>query len=316
MKTNKTISLNLPWNKLIEEFLAKISTKKTTIETYQYALNSWVAFLEREEKPIDSLRVMAYQKDMLERDLSAYTIGVYLSALKKFFDYLIEKKQMTINLVETVVRPEKPEARKECLAHDEFLKAVKLLDEWSNNTANGLRDRTIIAFKLFTGLRDISLVTANIKDFQIKDGIPTLHYQAKGKNSKDKMVILTRRPYRILTDYLNKRPSAKIKDPLLVSHSRRNPNQRLTRKTFYRVGQNFLKSLGIQRPTVTPHSLRHTAITFAIIGGADITQAKDMAGHKHIETTEGYRHKLTRLTDPAEEYIEKYVNKQMSLKKG
>ena len=45
-----------------------------------------------------------------------------------------------------------------------------------------------------------------------------------------------------------------------------------------------------------------------ILGGANIEQAREMAAHSSIETTAFYFHDLKRLSDPAEEYIPKYLN--------
>lgn len=58
---------------------------------------------------------------------------------------------------------------------------------------------------------------------------------------------------------------------------------------------------------ITPHSLRHTAVTLALQAGANILQVQAMARHKDIATTMVYVHNLTRIEDAAEKKINKIL---------
>ena len=61
---------------------------------------------------------------------------------------------------------------------------------------------------------------------------------------------------------------------------------------------------GINSDRITAHSMRHTAVTLALIGGASIQEAQSMARHTNINTTMIYAHNLDRLDSPAESKIE------------
>lgn len=96
-------------------------------------------------------------------------------------------------------------------------------------------------------------------------------------------------------------------EPLFTSCSDRNHSKRLTTQFIRLIIRNLFTQANIIRSEVKPHSLRHAAITFAILGGADITSAQAMASHRSIDTIAGYFHDIERLDNPAESYIEKYL---------
>ena len=308
---NKSITLNRPWEKLTEEFIRNLNKRETTKHAYKEALRNWVDFIGAENLTLSVEDIETYKTRLVDRKYSPYTINLYLTALKIFFDYLVRIDHIQSNPAEKIERKQRPKSRRDCLTEDEFFKLLQLEQLRADSD---LRDRAILVLKMCTGLRDISLVLADVGDIQVKSGEPVLYYQGKGRDTKDEFVILTKRPFEAINEYLSRRPAAKPADPLFVSTSKRNFNQRVTTKTMGRVVKKFYKWANIIRPGIKPHSLRHTAVTFSLLGGADITQVKDMAGHKSIETTIGYRHNLERMTDPAEMYVERYIDKNLKSK--
>ena len=64
-----------------------------------------------------------------------------------------------------------------------------------------------------------------------------------------------------------------------------------------------MRRVGINSERLTPHSLRHTAISLAIEGGASLTQAQAMARHASPTTTMVYFHNTNRIRDAAEKCV-------------
>jgi integrase/recombinase XerD len=66
----------------------------------------------------------------------------------------------------------------------------------------------------------------------------------------------------------------------------------------YRTVQRLARSAGIAHADrITPHSLRHTAITSALDAGSPLRDVQDLAGHADPRTTRRYdrgRHNLDR----------------------
>jgi len=58
---------------------------------------------------------------------------------------------------------------------------------------------------------------------------------------------------------------------------------------------------GITRK-VSPHALRHAAITHSLARRANILKVKEMAGHSSLSTTQRYLHDLDSLKDNAADY--------------
>jgi site-specific recombinase XerD len=63
-----------------------------------------------------------------------------------------------------------------------------------------------------------------------------------------------------------------------------------------------VRAAGI-RKSASPHWLRHTAITLALVGGARVEQAQAMAGHSDLRTTTRYAHTAQQLQETAADYI-------------
>ena len=64
-----------------------------------------------------------------------------------------------------------------------------------------------------------------------------------------------------------------------------------------------LKRIGIDDPRFTAHSLRHSAITFALLAGAELADAQAMARHADISTTMVYSHHVDRMANAAEDRV-------------
>lgn len=55
---------------------------------------------------------------------------------------------------------------------------------------------------------------------------------------------------------------------------------------------------------VTPHWLRHTNATLALLNGASLQQVQETLGHAHINTTQRYLHTVSQLKKSAPDYVE------------
>jgi integrase/recombinase XerC/integrase/recombinase XerD len=64
-----------------------------------------------------------------------------------------------------------------------------------------------------------------------------------------------------------------------------------------------MRAVGLDDSRLTAHSLRHTAISLSILGGASLQQAQAMARHSDSKTTLVYFHNLERISLGAEKFI-------------
>ena len=93
-------------------------------------------------------------------------------------------------------------------------------------------------------------------------------------------------------------------EPLFCSHSDRNRGEDLTTRSVSRIIKQALRGVGLDDSRLTAHSLRHTAISLSIQGGASLQQAQAMARHSDSKTTLVYFHNLERISLGAEKFIQ------------
>ena len=77
----------------------------------------------------------------------------------------------------------------------------------------------------------------------------------------------------------------------------------MTTRTISGIIKGHMRAAGYDSERLTAHSLRHTAATLALMGGATIQEAQQMLRHSNINTTMLYSHNLTRAANTSEARI-------------
>ena len=85
--------------------------------------------------------------------------------------------------------------------------------------------------------------------------------------------------------------------------------QRLSPQGVSRTVKQALMAAGLNSPRLTAHSLRHTAVTLALSGGATLQQVQQFARHRLIETTLRYAHNLEYARNPCSKLVMKLVGR-------
>jgi len=241
---------------------------------------------------------------IVPKPLSSSTINNYLSAVRKFFTWL-NREGYCPNIAKNVNGIGKQDGfRKHTLSKEQVLDA---LSSFNRDTLNGLRDYAIFNLMVRTGCRDCEVVRAKIRHLRVESGQTVLDIQAKGHYESDQFKVLMLKAKEPIREYLDARKRIlpfNDDDFLFVSHAKRNYMKGLTTRSVSRIIKTALRNIGLDTDKLTAHSLRHTAITLAIAGGASLHQAQAMAGHKDSRTTELYFHNLKRIEDAAEKYID------------
>ena len=170
------------------------------------------------------------------------------------------------------------------------------------------RDRVIITLMIFTGIRTIEVQRANIEDIRFYCGKNVLWIQGKGHEEKDEFVILETPVLKEIQKYLTTRQKRSKLESLFTILSRNSYGERLTVESISRIVKKSLRNIMIDDSRITAHSLRHTAVTFAILQGATLQEAQMLARHKNIGTTMVYAHNLDRITSNPEHKIAEYLS--------
>ena len=285
-------------------FLNELDIKENSKGTYKRALTQFFSFMSNNIEELTSNDILTYKRHLETLGLAAYTITAYLVVVRRFFAWT-ESKKLYPNIAKTIKGMRRPNGfRKEPLTMEQTKEVIRNIDV---STLQGKRDFAIINLLVRTGLRTIEIQRANIEDVNQSSGVSKLHIQGKGRDTKDEYVLLTHTSLKPILDYLKCRDNTNDTDPLFTSISDRNNGKRMTTRSLSRIVKGALIEVGIDSKRLTAHSLRHTAITTALLAGASLQEVKTMARHADINTTLIYSHNIERGINGAEYKIDKYM---------
>lgn len=292
---------------LMERFMASQDCSASSKRTYRRQIKQYFAWLQETNTvqrigSMTRIDILVYKRFLRhERKLSIYTINGYLTVIKKLYTWL-ESEKLYPNIARGVKGYKKPRGhRKDCLSAEQLNKALDTLDR---TELTGLRNFALFNLMARTGLRDIEVARAQMGDMRTESGQAVLWIQGKGRDMKDEYVVLTKKAMYPILDYLRARQASNAEEPLFCSLSNRNKGKALKTRSISRIVKNMLKQIGLGDARHTAHSLRHTAITLAILGGAEPTQVQAMARHSDPKATMGYYHNLDRIESAAEKSID------------
>ena len=294
---------------LIQAFLDSQDIKPASKATYSRSLKQFTAWLQQTGRStrmetLNRLDILAYRDSLLEAGKSAYTIQAYLASVKQLYAWL-ETEKAYPDITRGIKPGKKPRGfRKDILSEDSLR---KVLASMKQDSLEGLRDYAIVSLLARTGLRTVEVQRAAIGDLRQEPGLEAservLWIQGKGRDSKDDFVLLTEAAVKPIQDYLRARGKTQDTEPLFCSCSDRNKGQALTTRSLSRIVKQALRKAGLDSERLTAHSLRHSAISLAVAGGASLQQVQAMARHTDVKTTMTYFHNLSRLQSGAERYI-------------
>lgn len=295
---------NLDIHRIISEFLEAQDVRENSRKTYERQLRAFILWMTGSGRvllgaPLKRQDILEYRTYLQQRTKSAFTVNGYMTAVRKLFAWL-ESEKVCPDVTRGIKGLKKPNGHmKDTLTPDQLRNALDSLDE---GVPTGLRDIALFNLMARTGLRDIEVARALVGDVRQEAGQAVLYIQGKGRDSKDEFVLLTDEAIQPLHKYLVTR---KVEEsaPLFCSGANRNAGGNLTPRSISRIIKGILIGIDIDSKRLSAHSLRHTAITLSILGGATLEQAGAMARHKNIATTQTYWHNLERIKQGAEKFI-------------
>ena len=299
--SGEIVSDNTPAGRA-EDFLRSLDVSERSRATYTRSLKQfigWLADTGRNTLQLQREDILAY-KEYLQSSKSAYTVTLYLTSVRKLYQYL-ESQKVYPDITRGIKGSKKPRGfRKDTLSQNQLR---EVLDSMELKSLEGQRDYAMFNLMARTGLRAIEISRALVGDIRQETGQPVLWIQGKGRDSKDDFVILTPEALKPIKAYLKVRGRVKKDKPLFCSHSDRNQGEALTTRSVSRIIKQALRGVGLDDSRLTAHSLRHTAISLSIQGGASLQQAQAMARHTDSKTTLVYFHNLERISLGAEKCI-------------
>ena len=259
---------------------------KETVGTYRRSLNEferWHA-VERGAFRFRTEDVERYKLYLMEdRELSQVSVSTYLTALRRFCQYLVDVGLLEENPARPVKGNRRPsEHSRKVFTEDEV---ARLLDVLRTTSPIEKRDRAIVFLMLYAGLSEIEIVRADLRDLDQTLLGWYLRVQGKGRTVKDQQVPVDPPVMDAIRLYLDTRGRIRPEDPLFVSHGHRSAGARLNTRSVRSRVNALLKTARLKRPGVTPHSLTHTAALIWLNDGMGVEEVRERMRHGTLDTT-------------------------------
>ncbi len=253
---------------------------------YAKALDEIYALCEERKQPLSRALLMEYRAAMLEKWLSASTVNVRLSAIRKLIGEAqrngIIGAEEGANLAGVPNLSQKGTRLGNWLTRDQ---AKMLLTVPDRSKIKGKRDYVILALLLGCALRRQELASLDVDGIQMCEGrwvLPDL----RGKGGRVRTVAI---PIWVKYGIDAWMVAAKIEDGRLLrplSKSGKLIGDELGDWAVWSVVEQSAKEIGIEH--FGAHDLRRTCAKLCRKNGGDLEQIKFLLGHSSIQTTERY----------------------------
>ena len=213
--------------------------------------------------------------------LMASSQRTYLSAVRRFFAYLVKRHQVFQDPTDAVRLPRVLTLPRLVLSESEV---ARLVETPFRGSVHGTRNRAILELLYGTGVRLSECCRIDLTDVDLGQGLLLVR---NGKGRKDRVVPMAGRAVFMLDNYLREARPELVQSPrenaLFLNHF----GNRLGKTMVDTVVHQSAKKAGI-KAAVSPHILRHSFATHLLRRGANIREVQELLGHKSLQSTEVY----------------------------
>ena len=253
---------------------------------YAKALDEVFTLCANRSQGLSRALLMEYRAAMLEKKLSASTVNVRLSAVRKLVGEAqrngIISAEEAANLAGVTNLAQKGTRLGNWLTRDQ---AKELLTVPDRSTLKGKRDYVILSLLVGCALRRQELASLDIDGIQLREGRWVLA-DLRGKGGRVRTVAI---PVWVKQGINAWMIAAKIEDGRLLrplSKSGKLIGDELGDWAIWSVVEQSAKEIGIEH--FGAHDLRRTCAKLCRKNGGDLEQIKFLLGHSSIQTTERY----------------------------
>ena len=270
---------------LILEFVNRKSYSKDTKKTYQKQIQKFFKYCsyKKLQKPrrkdiLDYLDMLIYQ------GRAATYINNLLTALKNFFRYLdFIKRYEDITKMIDRIKSDKGHKR-EALDPIQFKKIMRAMPMGEYEVLK--RNYAILNTLGRTGIRRNGLKELKVKHlFSKQSPDETVNWylliKLKGYQTAEHQILLTSNALKVIQDYLELKSHKKPNDYLFSRPDGIQLHEDFISKLF----KKSARRVGIDRRSITCHSLRHMFATVAKENNIPIEDISDVLGHAELSTT-------------------------------
>ena len=253
---------------------------------YALAMDELSIFCRVRLQPVSRALLLAFRADMLERDLSASTINVKMSAVRKLINEA--KRAGVVSAEDAAQMTDIPNVRQQGTRLGNWLtkeQAKELLAVPDRSTLKGKRDYVILALLVGCALRRNELAMLEVQTIQLREGRWVLA-DLCGKGRRVRTVAVPMWVKQGINAWMT---AAGVEDGRLlrrVTKAGKLKGDGLSDWAVWSIVEQSAKEIGIER--FGAHDLRRTCAKLCRKAGGDLEQIKFLLGHSSIQTTERY----------------------------
>ncbi len=277
MNENETINKNIELYLDYLKYERKLSNN--TVASYRYNLLKITNYFHN--KDITYLSEDDIRNFLYKEDDSSRTKAHYLTALKTFYDYMMELEIIKNNPALNIKMPKIEKRLPKYLTEDEV---NKLLDIKLTKPID-YRNKAMMELLYATGVRISELLNLTMANYNRDDAL----IKVMGKGKKERIIPLSDITIKYLDLYINEYRNFLLKEKtseyIFINYN----GNKMSRQGFFKILKELCDKSGIKKE-ISPHILRHSFATHLLNNGADLRIIQELLGHENISTTEIYSH--------------------------
>ncbi|MGX9462019.1 tyrosine recombinase XerC [Shewanella sp. A14] len=251
-----------------------------TVRNYLFELRRVETILTESTCLVDVTReqLQSVLATLHRKGLSPRSLSLCLSALKQFFDFLLQEGVVTVNPAQTLRAPKQNKP----LPKNMDVDAVSHLLSIEGADPLSLRDKAIMELFYSSGLRLAELASLDCADIKFEQS----EVKVTGKGSKQRVVPIGLVALTAIKTWLGCReqlPCTQAGNALFVSSQGKRLSHRSIQARIAKWGQEQAMAVKVH-----PHKLRHSFATHMLESSQDLRAVQELLGHANLSTTQIY----------------------------
>lgn len=282
----------------IQEFLTTVEFEygysPHTVRAYRRDLGALAEYAEDaritqlDDLDLEVLRGWLWSRQ--QRGLAPSTLARNVATLKSFGGWLEQRRLVPGSPASRLRAPKIPRALPRVLGDGQI---SRILDRAERRAQSGdpgqIRDHAVLELLYATALRVSELCSLQGSGLDLRERT----VRVRGKGGKERVVPFGQPANRAVSTYLDTaRPQLAEASPVTDALFLDDHGAPLPTHTVYRLVARELEQEPGSGPK-GPHTLRHTAATHLLNGGADLRVVQEMLGHSSLASTQVYTHVST-----------------------
>ena len=272
-----------------EEFIYGTIRNPHTRRAYEHAIRQFLSHSENLGKGLSTITPRDVGCYLDELEYAPATKKLHLSAIRHFFDVLVNRHVVVLNVAASV-RSERHQVIEGKTPEITIAQARQLLQSIDTSSIIGLRDRAIIGILIYTAARVGAVAKLRCGDFYDLGDQYCLRFTEKGGKSRE--IPVRHDLQQIINEYLLRSgmEQSEKTNPLFRTTIRRTKVLTDNPMTANDMGRMLTRRLRQAKLSTrfTPHSFRVTVVTDLLSQGVSLNDVQNLAGHADPRTTRLY----------------------------